>query len=169
MLHMLGVDVGHDGNRRGQAVEGTVGLVRLNHHPLARTRPRVRSIGMNDTAVNHGRVKPALIQQCRNHGGCRGLAMRSGNRNVRFQPHQLGQHLCPPHHRQLPPPRFFQLGVALLDGRGNHHHRRLTDILGALALVKGRAKRDQPVGDLRRLRVRSLHAVAKRHQNFGNP
>src|SRR5690606_4949320 len=76
--------------------------------------------------------------------------------------------LGPAHHGKAPPPRLLQFRIALLDRRGDHDDRRLADVLGPLALEEGRAEFHQPVGDLRGLRVRALHAVAERHQHLGD-
>ena len=55
----------------------------------------------------------------------------------------------------------------LMRGR-DHHHRRLADVLGPLPLEEHGPQPHQPVGDLRRLRVRPLHPVAQRHQHLGD-
>ena len=94
--------------------------------------------------------------------------MGAADRDVRFQPHQLGQHLGPAHHRQLAPPRLFQFRVARLDRGRDHDNRRFADILGALALEHLRAQRFQPPRDLRSLQVRPLHRIAQRDQHLGN-
>ncbi|MPL96742.1 hypothetical protein SDC9_42924 [bioreactor metagenome] len=169
VLHVLGVDVGDDRDGRRQPVERAVRFIGLDHHPLALARPRVRTVSVDDAAVDDGRIEAALVEQRRHHRRGRGLAMGAGDRDVRLQPHQLGQHLGAAHHRQLAPARLLELGVALLDRRGDHHHRDVVgDVLGALTLVEGGAQLDQPVGDLRGLRVRALHLVAERHQHFGD-
>ena len=41
VLHMLGIDIGHDRDGGGQPVERTVAFVGLNHHPLALALARV--------------------------------------------------------------------------------------------------------------------------------
>jgi hypothetical protein len=45
---MLGVDIGDDGDGRGQAVEGAVRFVGLDHHPVALPHPRIGAVGMDD-------------------------------------------------------------------------------------------------------------------------
>ena len=117
MFHMLGVDIGDDGDGRRQAVESAIGLVSLDHHPVTLAHPRVRAIGMDHAAIDHGRIDAARIQKRGHHGGGRGLAMRPRNRNVRTQAHQLGQHFSPAHNGQTPQPRGIKLGIAGLDRR----------------------------------------------------
>ena len=41
MLHMLGVDIGHDRDCSRQAVEGAVAFVGLDHHPVGLTHAGV--------------------------------------------------------------------------------------------------------------------------------
>ncbi len=100
VLHVLGVDVGDDGDGGGQAVEGAVAFVGLDHHPFALPHARVRAIGVDDAAIDHRRVDAAGIEQGGDHRGRRGLAMGAGDGDVGLQPHQLGQHLGAAHHRQ---------------------------------------------------------------------
>ena len=100
VLHVLGVDVGDDGDGGGQAVEGAVALVGLDHHPLALPHAGVGAVGVDDAAVDDRRVDAARVQQGRDHGGGGGLAVGSGDGDVGFQAHQLGQHLGAAHHRQ---------------------------------------------------------------------
>ena len=100
MIEMLGIDIGDDRDVGRQLQESAVGLVGLDHHPVARTQPRVGAIGIDDAAVDHGRIEAAGFEQRRNQRGGRGLAVGAGDGDAAFQPHQLGQHLGAPHHRQ---------------------------------------------------------------------
>jgi hypothetical protein len=169
VLHMLGVDIGDDGDGRGQTVEAAVALIRLDHHPFPCPGAGVGAIGMDDSAIDDGGVKATLVQKCRDHRRRRGLAMRPTDGNVRAHAHQFRQHLGPAHHRKAAPARLFQFGVALLDRRGNHHDSNvLAKVLRPLPLEEFRSKRHQPVGDLRRLRVRALDPVAEGHQHLGD-
>jgi hypothetical protein len=69
-----------------------------------------------------------------------------GNGDVGPQPHQFRQHLGPPHHRQLAPPRLLQLRVALLDrGLEITTTAAVADVLGALALEE-RWRPGRPAG-----------------------
>ena len=100
MLHMLGINIGDNGDGGGQPIEGTVTFIGLDHHPFALPHTRVRSIGVNDTTIDHRGVKLTGIQQRRHHRGRGGFAMGTRNRDIRFQPHQFSQHFSPAHHRQ---------------------------------------------------------------------
>ena len=97
VFHVLGVDVGDDGDGRGQAVEGAVAFVGLDHHPFALPHARVGTVGVDDAAVDDRRVDAAGVQQRRDHRGGGGFAVGAGNRDVGFQAHQLGQHFGAAH------------------------------------------------------------------------
>ncbi len=88
-IEVFGIDVGDDGDRRRQPGEGAVALVRLDRHPVAGAQPGVGAIGVDDAAVDHGRVEPGGFEQAADHRGRRRLAMRAGDRDRPFEPHQL--------------------------------------------------------------------------------
>ena len=123
---------------------------------------------MDDPAVDHRRVHAAGVEQRRDHRGGRGLAVGAGDRDVRLQPHQLGEHLGAAHHRQVPRPRRVELGVARLDRRGDDDDARALEVLGVLADEDPRALLLQPLGDRARLGVRALHGEAVVQQHLGD-
>ena len=100
VVEVLGVDVGDDGDVGGQLQEGAVAFVGLDHHPVALAEPRVGAVGVDDAAVDHGRIEPAGVQQRGDQRGGGGLAVRAGDGDGELQPHQFGQHLGAAHHRQ---------------------------------------------------------------------
>ena len=57
MVEVLGIDVGDDRDVGGQLEERAVALVGLDHHPVAGAEPRVGAIGVDDAAVDHGRIE----------------------------------------------------------------------------------------------------------------
>ena len=165
---MFGVDIGHNRHRRGQTVEGAVGLVRLHHHPFGIAHARVGPVSVDNPAIDHRRVNPAPVQQRRHHRGRRGLAMRPRHGNVGFQAHQFRKHLGTPHHRQAGKPRRVQFRIARFDGRGNHHDLRPVQILRPLPDKHFRAQLLQPLGNFARLQIRTLHRVPVAQQHLGN-
>ena len=76
MVEMLGVDVGDDRDVGRQLEEGAVALVGLDHHPVAGAEPRVGAVGVDDAAVDDGRVEAAGVEQrrrpARSSWSCRG-------------------------------------------------------------------------------------------------
>ena len=122
MLHMLGINIGHDGNGGWQAGKGTIAFICFHHHPFALPQSCVGAISVDNPPVDDRRVKTSPIQKRGNHRcGC-GFAMRARNRHVGFEPHQFGQHLGPPHNRQAGNPRRVQFRIARFDRRRNHNH-----------------------------------------------
>ena len=59
--------------------------------------------------------------------------MRAANGDGVLEPHDLGQHFGAAHHRQAPGASRSQFRIALLDGRGDHHHGRIAQIVAGLA------------------------------------
>ena len=102
MVEMLGIDVGDDGDVGGQLEEGAVAFVGLDHHPVAAAAPRVGAVGVDDAAVDDGGIEAAGVEQRRHQRGRRRLAVRAGDGDALLEPHQLGEHLGAPHHRNAP-------------------------------------------------------------------
>ena len=102
MIEMLGINIGNNGNIRWQLEKGPIGLIGLNHHPFAVTKPRIRAIGIDNAAIDHGRVEMSGHKQGCNKRCRRCLAMGSGNRHAGFKPHEFRQHFSAAHHWKSP-------------------------------------------------------------------
>ena len=63
MVEVLGIDIGDDGDVGRQLEEGAVGFVGLHHHPVAGAEPRVGAVGVDDAAVDHGRIETFRLDQ----------------------------------------------------------------------------------------------------------
>ena len=133
VVEMLGVDVGDDRDVGGQLQEGAVGLVGLDHHPVARAEARIGAVGVDDAAVDHGRIEAAGIEQRRDQRGRRGLAVRAGDRDAALEPHQLGQHLGAAHDRQALRARRGQFRIVALDRGRDDDDLGVAEILGGVA------------------------------------
>ena len=168
MLHVFRVDVGHDGDGGGQAIEGAVALVCLHDHPFALAHAGVGAIGMDNATIDHGWIEIAAVEQGGNHrGGCC-LAVGPGDGHVGFQAHQFGKHLGPAHDGQAPGPRLVQFRVAGFDGARDHNDFGLGQVLGPLAFEDMGPKASEALGDRGRFLVRALHDVAVVEQHFGD-
>jgi len=84
------------------------------------------------------------------------------------EPHQLGEHLGAPHHRQDPLARRLEFRIALPDRRRDDHHLGVAEVLGAVPHEAGDALVAQPlqIGAVRL--VRALDAVAEIVQHLGD-
>ena len=75
VVEVLGVDVGDDRDVGRQLEEGAVGLVGLDHHPVARAHAGVGAVGVDDAAVDDGRVESrrrrAASRRARSWWSCR--------------------------------------------------------------------------------------------------
>ena len=90
MVEVLGIDIGDDGHVGGQLQERAVGFVRLDHHPVTGAKARIRPVGVDDAAVDNGRIESARIDQRGDKGGRGRLPMRAGDCDAALEPHQLG-------------------------------------------------------------------------------
>ena len=86
--------------------------------------------------------------------------MRSGDRYVRLQAHQLGKHFGSPHHGKAAAARFDQFGIVAPYRRRHDHDVRARDIVGRLPLEYFGAGIDEPLGDVGPAEVRTLHFVS---------
>ena len=117
--------------------------------------------------ITVGSSPPASSSAGDQRGGG-GLAVRAGDGDAAFQPHQLGQHLGAPHHRQALRARGDQFGIVALDGGGHHHHVGAVEVLGLVAdgdldALVAQALDVGAVGD-----VRAVHGVAEIGQHLGD-
>ena len=133
VVEMLGVDIGDDGDVGRQLEEGAVGFVGLDHHPVAFAEPRIGAVGVDDAAVDHGRIEAAGVEQGGDQRGRGGLAVRAGDGDAALQPHQLGQHLGAAHHRQALRARGGELRIVALDRRGDDDDLGAVEVRGVMA------------------------------------
>ena len=166
VVEMLGVDIGDDDDVGRQLQEGAVAFVGLHHHPVAGAEPRIGAIGIDDAAVDDGRIEIAE-QRC-HHRGRRGLAMGAGNRDAAFQPHQFGQHFGAAHHRNALGARRHQFRIVALDRGRDHDDVGAVDILGLVADRNLDALLAQPRDVAAFGRVRALHGIAEIAQHLGD-
>ena len=131
MLEMLGIDVGDDRDRPVEAEEAAVAFVGLDHHPVALAEPRVRSVAIDDAAVDDGRIEPAGVEHRSDHRRRRRLAVRPGDRDRLLHAHQLGEHFRALDDRQAPLDRGLDFRIAAADRRGDHDDRRVAEIFSA--------------------------------------
>ena len=140
-LHVLVVDVGHDGDRRPQHQKRAVALVRLGHHVLAAPEPRVAAEGAEPAADHGGGIEAGPLEHQRDHRRGRGLAVRAGDRDREPQAHQLGEHLGARNHRDAAAPRLDDLRV------GRTNRRRVDDDVGVADVRRGCALVDAHAAD----------------------
>ena len=168
MVEMLGIDVGDDRDGAVEPQEGTVGLIGLDHHPLALALARVRAVAVDDPAVDHGRIDPAGVEQRGDHRGRRRLAVGAGDRDAGLEAHQFGEHFGAAHHRNPALQREIDLGIAALDRGRGHDDRGVAEILRAMTdrdvdPFVAQALHDIAVGD-----VGALHDIAEVLHHLGD-
>jgi hypothetical protein len=120
-VEVVGVDVGHDRRVRAVVQERPVALVGLGDEVLAGAVVRARADLGEFPADHKGRIAAAVLQHRGEHGGRRGLAVRTGDRDRAPASHRRGQRLGAVQHAQSPGPRLDQFQVVGRDrGRVDH-------------------------------------------------
>ena len=154
------------GRRRKRAVA----LVGLHHHPVAGAQPRVGAVGVDDAAVDHGRIEAARPPARRRSATVVVVLPCVPPTAIdHLQPHQLGQHLGAAHHRHAgararPAPRDCPSSPPTRRPRPGRRRgcRRAWPI--ATGMPMSRSRRDVgAVGD-----VAALHLVAEIVQHLGD-
>ena len=168
VVEMLGIDVGDDRDVGRQLQERAVALVGLDHHPLARAHAGIGAVGVDDAAIDHGRVEPAGVEQRRDHRGRRGLAMRAADGDRLAEAHQFGQHLGAPHDRQQLFARRLEFRIGFLDRGRDDDHFGVAEIFGAVADEALDALVAQPLHIGAVGLVGALHAIAEIVQHLGD-
>jgi hypothetical protein len=92
VIEMLGIDVGDDSHIGGKLQERAVALICFDDHPVALAHACIRTIGVDDTAIDHSWIEIARIEQSSDHGGRRRLAVRAADSDGLAETHQFGQH-----------------------------------------------------------------------------
>ena len=142
--------------------EAAVALVGLDHHPVALAEPGVGAIGVDDAAVDHGRVelgrRRAAPRSSRSSWSCRGCRRPRSSICSRISSASISARRTTGT-RALA--RGLDLGIVALDRRGDHDDRRLAEIVGAMADRDRDAELAQALdvgvlGD-----VRALHAGSR--------
>ena len=168
VIEMLGIDIGDDGDIGRQLEKGAVGFVGLDHHPVAGAEPGIGAIGVDDAAIDHGRIETAGVEQRRHHRGGRGLAMRAGDGDAAFQPHQLRQHLGAAHHRQPLRAGGDKLRIVGFDRRRDDDDAGAVEVFGLMADRDLHAFVAQPLDVGAVGLVGALHDIAEIHQHLGD-
>src|SRR5712671_4796088 len=132
MIEMFGIDVGDDCDIGGQLEERAVGFIGLDHHPVAGAEPRIGAIGLDNAAIDDGRIEIAGIEQQGDQRRGGGLAVRARNGHAALEPHQFGQHLGAPHDRQALRAGSSEFRIVTLDGRRDDHHVGALDVGGRM-------------------------------------
>ena len=134
---MIGIDIGDDRDSGRQAQERAVAFIGFHDHPFAGAKPRIGAVGVDDAAIDDGRIEAARIQQRRDQGRGRRLAVGAGDGDADLQMHDLGQHLGTAHQRQHWRARRIEFGIAGFDGRGIDDDMRVFQIVGEWPTATG--------------------------------
>ena len=112
---------------------------------------------------------PAGIEHRRDHRRRRRLAVGAGDRDGLLHPHQLGEHFGALDDRQPALDRRFDLGIAARDRGRADDHRRIAEIVGAVADLHRDAGLAQAFDDIAFGNVGALHLIAELVHHLGDP
>ena len=122
MIEMLGIDIGHDRDRREQQQKGGVALVGFGHHEFAAAQAHVGAARAQIAANRDGRIESGLLQDESDQRGGGGLAMGAGDGDAQaHHAQQLAEHLGARDDRNLQCARARNFGIGKFHRRGDHH------------------------------------------------
>ena len=140
LIEMLAVDRGDHRDHRREQQKRAVAFVRFHHHVFALPHDRARARMVHAPAHHERGIELGGGQNGSDQRSRGGFAVRAGDGDAEFQPHQLRQHFRARNHGNLQPVRFDHLDIVLRHGGGNHHHVRALDVRGAMPFVNRRAQ-----------------------------
>ncbi len=167
-FQMIGIDVRDHRHHRLQIQERGVALVGLGNQIAARTQAGVDTAADEPPADDIGGIEPALGEQARDQTRRGGLAMGAGDGDAVAETHQLGEHLRPRHHRDVPIPGAHELRVVRIDGRRNDDHLAVLDVLGIVTDVDAHTEVLQTPGHGVGGEIRARHLKTERVQHLGD-
>ena len=134
-VHVVFVDIGHNGHNRGQVQERGIGFVGFCDDVFAFTQTGVGTCGIELTADNESRIKTCRTENRSGQAGCRGFAVRTSNGDTIAEAHQFCQHQCARNHGNLLFQRGNDLRIVFFDGSRSNNHVGTVDVFGSMAWV----------------------------------
>ena len=165
-LHMIGVDVGHDGDHRRQVQKRRIRFIGLGNEKIAGAEARTRPCGQQPAADDERRIETAFREHRCDQARRRRLAVRARDRDPLLQAHQLGQHQRARHDGNRALARHYHFGVV------RRHRGRDDDRVGAFDIARvvangdGDAERLEPARRCIRGKIGSGNAKALRRENL---
>ena len=167
-VHVVFVDVRHDGDDGRQIEERRVRLVRFRDEEFARAEARVRARAVELPADDERGVEPALREKGCGERRRRRLPVGARNGDPAAKTHEFGKHHGARHDGDAEFARRDHFGVVRFHGRGNDDGVRPSDVLLVVALIDAGAETLQAFGDGRACEVRAAHDVAEVEHHFGD-
>ena len=157
--HMVGVDIGDDGDHRLQVEETGVALVRLGHQIMTRAQTGMTAVGVQPSADHIGGIQTALGQQRSHERGRRRLPMGARDGDAETETHQFRQHLRAGNHRDARLAGRGDLRVVVADGRRRDHHLGIGDPARIVSPVDSGAEFRQALGHGIAAQIRSADLI----------
>ena len=168
MVHMVGVDIGDDGNIRVLLEESPIAFIGFGNNIRAFPQDGIAMQVIDFAADDDGRVLMTFFEDLAQHGRRRRLAMGTGYRNPLPPAHDVDQGIGPMDDRNPAAARFGQFYVSIADGRRND------DDLGILQIFRTLADADtgpffrELFRHRRRFEIRTGYMISFFNENIGN-
>lgn len=130
MVHMVGVDIGDDGNIRVLLEESPIAFIGFGNNIRAFPQDGIAMQVIDFAADDDGRVLMTFFEDLAQHGRRRRLAMGTGYRNPLPPAHDVDQGIGPMDDRNPAAARFGQFYVSIADGRRNDDDLGILQISG---------------------------------------
>ncbi|MBA7620805.1 hypothetical protein ES703_28160 [subsurface metagenome] len=181
-IRMVHLHVGHHSHVWPQAVECSVVFVGFDHkvprmgHKVPRTGHKAwAAAGLrvgaqldNDATHDEGRRIAQALQNHREHGGRRGLAVSASHSDPIAASHHWAQQLLALHHGNPRRPCRLHLHILLGNGRRYDHQFRPSHLLGQVPHMGLDAQAVQIASNSRGPQVRARYDVPPARQDAGN-
>ncbi len=134
-VHVVFVDIGHDGHNRRQIQERSIGFVGFCDDVFAFTQTSIGTSGIEFAADNESRVKSCRAENRSGQAGGCGFTVRTGNGDTIAEAHQFCQHQRARNHGDLLFQRGNDFRIIFFDrSRGNNHVGAI-DVFGSMTWV----------------------------------
>ena len=134
-VHVVFIDIGHDGHNRGQVQERGIRFVGFGNDVFAFTQTGVGTCCVELAADNESRIESCRAENRSGQAGGCGFTVRTGNGDTIAEAHQFCQHQRARNHGNLLFQRGNNFRIIFFDrSRGNDHVGTI-DVFGSMTWV----------------------------------
>ena len=146
-VHVVFVDIGHDGHNRCQIQERSIGFVGFGNNVFAFTQTGIGPCGVEFAADNESRVKTCRAENRSGQAGGCSFTVRTGNGDTIAEAHQFRQHQRARNHGNLLLQRGNNFRIVFFDGSRGNNYVGAIDVFGSMAGVNLDAESAQMLGN----------------------
>ena len=131
-VHMVFVDIGHNGHNRSQVQERGIGFVGFGDDVFAFAQTGIGTCGIEFAADHESGVETCRTEDGGGQTGGRGFAVRTGNGDAVTEAHQFRQHQGAGNDGDLLLQRGDDFGIVFFDGGRGNDDIRTVDVFGGM-------------------------------------